>query len=349
MGLAVAAGLLVHAPKARWGWLSEAGLPFGLVLTVVVAGTLRLHRPEPVGRTMTMALVQPSIPQELIWDASEDANRFEQLMALSRLAVASRPQVLVWPEAALPAFTEANYGAITNLILEHGLWMVFGADDVEPRRTAGGEEEQDSFNSAFLVGPDGRYRASYRKQRLVIFGEYVPWSEWLPILKRLTPIPGSFRPGREPVAFRIGEPAVEVGVLICFEDVFGHGARHHVREGTELLLNLTNDGWFGESSAQWQHMANAVFRAVENGLPLVRCTNNGLTCWIDRAGRIREVFQAADSGEYGRGFLVVEVPLGGGAPGRGGTMYWRRGDVFGWGMVGVTFLGRLVRGRKGAP
>ena len=347
LSLALAVSKLAQSPEARWSWLPELGLPMLALLLVVMVGFGRLGRPDRSERTLSIALVQPSIPQELIWDAREDDHRFEQLMELSRLALATRPQLLVWPEAALPAFTRANYDSITNLIAEHGVWMVFGADDAEPRRTASGEEEYDSFNSAFLFGPDGKYRASYRKQRLVIFGEYVPLSEWFPFLRRLTPIQGGFTSGADPLEFQLAELAVDVPVLICFEDVFPHGARLHVTDRTDFLLNLTNNGWFGESAAQWQHAANAVFRAVENGVPLVRCTNNGLTCWIDAAGRMRQVFRDEQGSEYGRGFLEVKIPLGPESGLDAGTFYRRHGDWFGWGCVVVAVVGGLRGFRRG--
>src|SRR5207244_9860875 len=103
--------------------------------------------------------------------------------------------------------------------------------------------------------------------------------------------------------------AVKLCVLICFEDVIPGLARQSANDDIDFLLNLTNDGWFGQSAAQWQQAANAVFRAVENGLPLIRCTNNGLTCWIDSRGRLREVFRSGSGGAYGPGFLIVKIPL----------------------------------------
>src|SRR5438128_10831173 len=106
-------------------------------------------------------------------------------------------------------------------------------------------------------------------------------------------MPGSFTPGDVPMPFEMegsragGVPErwrVKTSALICFEDNFPHLVREYADDDTDFLVNLTNNGWFGESAAQWQHAANAAFRAVENGLPLVRCTNNGLTCWVDAQG-----------------------------------------------------------------
>ena len=104
------------------------------------------------------------------------------------------------------------------------------------------------------------------------------------VFETLAHVQGEFTPGTD-VDLRHGGLDVQTSVLICFEDVFPHITREHVKDDTDFLLNLTNNGWFGESAAQWQHAANAVFRAIENGLPLVRCSNNGLTCWVDRQAR----------------------------------------------------------------
>jgi apolipoprotein N-acyltransferase len=119
---------------------------------------------------------------------------------------------------------------------------------------------------------------------------------------------------------------------------------------TDFLLNLTNNGWFGESAAQWQHAANAVFRAVENGVPLVRCANNGITCWVTPQGQIRDAYLPGTLDAYGAGFKIVQVPLLDGKK-REPTFYRQHGDVFGWGciawsalVVGRAFLRRAAFG-----
>lgn len=313
----------------RFALLADLGAPLLVVMAVAFTGARALVRPRPAERELKLALVQPSIPQRLIWDPAETTNRFNKLMDLSALALASKPDLLVWPEAALPSFSEANYRALTNLIASHRTWMVFGADDFI-RRPDG---EYDAYNSAFLFDPAGQYVATYHKQLLVIFGEYVPLARWLPFTKYLTPIEGSFASGDRPVTFETTSPVAHFSVLICFEDVFGRSAREHVEPDTDFLLNLTNDGWFGESSAQWQQAANAVFRAVENGVPLVRCTNNGLTCWIDELGRIREGLGLKEGDIYQPGFLSLRLPLRPLGSARPPTFYRQHGDVFGWGCV----------------
>ena len=124
-------------------------------------------------------------------------------------------------------------------------------------------------------------------------------------------------------------PAAVLAPIIGFEDTFPHGVREHVRPGVDFLLELTNDGWFGNSSAQWQHAANAAFRAVENHIPLVRVANNGVTLWFDAVGIPHDLFGATggEGSVYQPGFELVEIPL---SKDTGDTYYRRHGDVFGW-------------------
>ncbi|MBU6400551.1 MAG: apolipoprotein N-acyltransferase [Verrucomicrobia bacterium] len=336
--VSVAAGCAVAAavgrPASRWDWVGELAVPLLVTFAVVWFGLDRLARTAPSGRTLRIALVQPSIPQTLIWDEKENATRFRQILQLSEQALATRPDLLVWPEAALPEFSEDNFRALTNLVAAHRAWMVFGADDAEPSpRKAGGDLEL-FYNAAFLLDPTGHLAAVYHKQRLVIFGEYVPLARQLPFLKSFTPIQGEFAEGNGPVQFRLTRPEAQCSVLICFEDTFAVLAREAAAPGTDFLLNLTNDGWFGESAEQWQHAVNAAFRAVETGRPLVRCTNNGLSCWIDACGRLHGIYFPGDRNIYRPGVKTARIPLRGRAERGGLTFYGRHGDWFGWGCVG---------------
>ena len=160
----------------------------------------------------------------------------------------------------------------------------------------------------------------------------------LPFVKWFTPIEGGFTPGDRPVPFEVENPKVTTSVLICFEDVFPHLARQYAEDDTDFLVNLTNNGWFGESAAQWQHAAGALFRAIENGLPLIRCSNNGLTGWVDLHGRLRQVFRDDHGTIYGPGFLSTEIPLPALGAKRTLTFYNRHGDWFGWACVGLAGL-----------
>jgi len=322
----------------RLATLADIGLPLAAVLLLTVAGGTRLMRPAPAGKEAVLALVQPSIPQRLIFDPLESTNRFEALMKLTELALAARPDLLVWPEASLPSMEMSQFETLTNTVARHGVWMVFGADDAVPKDDSPTSELYDYFNSAFLFDRQGRYVSTYRKCHLVVFGEYIPLERWLPFMRYLTPLPSSFTPGQGPVRFELDDPRLVLSCLICFEDVVPHLVRRYVEPDTDFLLNLTNDAWFGESSAQRQHAANAAFRAVENGLPLVRCTNNGLTCWIDAFGRLRDAGLGPQDDVYAAGFKVVRVPLLPEGRARTPTLYRQYGDWFGWACVLLTGL-----------
>jgi apolipoprotein N-acyltransferase len=343
VSLAIVVMRLAVDSGRRWGLFAELRLSLiGLVL-VAMFGINKVLSRTTSGHEIKLALVQPSIAQELIWDRREDSNRFNKIMRLSEAALAAKPDVLVWPEAALPDFTEDNFRAITNLVASHKVWMIFGAEDSERSLDAKTSDDFDSFNAAFLFDPKGNLAATYRKRQLVMFGEYVPLAGWMPFVRKLIPVPSDFTSGGKPVPFDLNELRARISVLICFEDVFPHVARYSVDEATDFLLNLTNDGWFGESAAQWQQAANAVFRAVENGLPLVRCTNNGLTCWIDSRGQVREIYSAPEGSVYDAGFMTVRVPLLPDGQKRELTFYRRHGDWFGWSCVAWAVLAFAVK------
>jgi apolipoprotein N-acyltransferase len=352
-----AARMIFLKPALRLVWQAEIFLPLTVVIILFAFSFAQMDADNTPASTLRVTLIQPSIPQTLMWDESENTNRFRQLLQLSESALTNQSGLLIWPESAVPELTDANYIAITNLIRAHRVWLIFNAEDVVPRANATNEYDNDDFNAAFLLDPAGLFGGVYHKQKLVIFGEYIPLVRWLPFVKWFTPITGGFEAGNEPVQFQINrwgerprEPIIELNKgsagasphqavkacpLICYEDMFPQiGRKAAAMDGTDFLVNLTNDGWFGRSAEQWQHMAGAVFRAVENGVPLVRCCNNGVTCWIDAHGRVREIFRDNGGSVYGAGALTIDLPLQDHAP----TFYNAHGDWFGWGCAGIALL-----------
>lgn len=307
--------------------------PVTAVALVVFLGGRRLESPPSDARTVRLGLIQPSIPQTLIWNEAESAFRFQKLIALSGQALQRdpKPQVLIWPEAALPSLLRYDpdlVQAVTNLAATHRVWMVVGADDATRREGTDAGDTIDYFNSSFLISPEGRLVNAYRKRKLVAFGEFTPFADMLPFLKKILPAGEGFKPGSQPVRFDLPDLGISASVLICFEDTFAALTRADTALGQDFLINLTNNGWFGESAAQWQHAASAAFRAIETGLPLVRCANNGLTCWVDRFGQIHEVHFRESSNIYAAGFKIADLPL----PARGQvtprTFFARCGDLF---------------------
>jgi apolipoprotein N-acyltransferase len=341
LSLLSAAMVVIRRPANRSAWVGEIILPMLAVSVIYLTGYQKLLRPEAQRPTLTVALVQPSIPQTLIWDPRENTNRFKQLLQLSERALTNKADLLIWPEAALPKmlrYDDETLHAVASLAREHKVWMIVGSDDLEPRRNAKKPDETDAFNSSFLVSPEGELVERYVKRNLVIFGEYIPLVRWLPFIKYLTPIDDGFTAGDRVVPFEMKRLHVKVSVLICFEDEFPQLVREYVSDDTDFLVNITNDGWFREGSAQWQHAAGAIFRAVENGVPLVRCANDGLTCWIDSSGRLRQFFDRNPGGIYGPGFLIAQIPLLLPGEKRASTYYHEHGDVFGWACVAFAAL-----------
>jgi apolipoprotein N-acyltransferase len=354
-----AAASILGKPNQRSPWMTEIILPFAAVVAVFVYGFHQLSKPVVTNRRLKVALVQPGIPQSMIWDEANNMVRFHDLLKLSEQALTNHPDLVIWPEAALPGlprFQPEFADPIAALARDHNAWMLIGADDAEATPTA-----TNYFNAAFLIDPDGKLADSYRKRGLVIFGEYIPLERWLPFIKWFTPITGSYTPGDRAVQFELerrsttrresnqiplGSETVtsdkfQTSVLICFEDVFPHLARKSVEPDTDFLVNITNDGWFGEGAAQWQQAAAATFRTVENGVPLIRCANTGITCWIDANGRWVQNFTDKNGSVYGVGFMIATIPLPDKHP---QTFYNLHGDCFGWACAALAIATLLLTG-----
>ena len=315
-------------------------IPPMLAAAVLFAiGYERILRPPATPRELKVAFVQPSIPQTVKWDESESEHQFDEVLKFSRRALTNKPDLLIWPESAVPRMLrwDKDIGeAVSGLAASNRVWMIIGSDDFVPRPGGTTWKDGEYFNSSFLISPDGKVGEGYKKRKLVIFGEYVPLVKYLPFLKYLTPVGESdsgFSAGERTVLFYMPELKMMASVLICYEDVFPQLSRKDSQQDADFLVNLTNDGWFGEGAEQWQHAAAGVFRAVESGMALLRSCNNGLTCWIDAEGRIRQIFQSDHHGIYGPGYMIATVPLAAADRNNATTFYRSHGDWFGWGCV----------------
>ena len=339
LALYSAAEMIYCNPSKRHVWQAEIILPMLAVVLLFIGGWLRMNAHSPTEEnTLRVAAIQPSIPQTLIWSATDDEKRFTELLATSQSAMTNQPDLLLWPESAVPMF-DGVYSIVSQFAKTNHVAILFNGDDAAFHADA-----TNFFNSAFFLRRDGVCDGVYHKQKLVVFGEYVPLARWLPFLKWFTPIEGGWTPGDGPVIFA-GENFT-AAPLICFEDTFPGTARAAAAGGPDLLVNLTNDGWFGDSAEQWQHLANAVFRAVENGVPLVRCCNNGVTGWVDEHGRVRQIFRDPAGSEYAAGALLMEIPLHPAMEKSAPTFYQRHGDWFAWGCAVVSLFTLAARRKK---
>ena len=344
LALFCAARVILQNPAKRHGWQAEIVLPLVVVSACFTGGLLRMNHGVATENFLRVTLIQPSIPQTVIWDPLSDENVFAKFLAQNEAALTNETDLLIWPESAVPEMSEENCRAISDLAARHRVWLIVNGQDVTITPA-----ETNYFNAAFLVNPQGKLTTTYHKQKLVIFGEYVPLVKWLPFLKWFTPIVGGWTEGEKPVTFEIANRA-KCATLICFEDTFASVARGAAQDDLDFFVNLTNDGWFGDSSEQWQHMANSVFRCVENGVPLLRCANNGITCTINAHGRVEKIFRDPHGSEYGTGALTVKIPLLAAEQKSSATFYNRHGDWFGWSCVGVMgiFLLQKFKRRNGS-
>jgi apolipoprotein N-acyltransferase len=188
---------------------------------------------------------------------------------------------VIWPESSTPFFLEENpmlAAEIRRLAMQSQTPFVVGSDQIERA------QENRFYNSAFLIGGDGQTRAVYRKMHLVPFGEYVPLRQLLPFVGPLIEAVSDFSPGLEPVLLPIGDR--RLSVAICYEVVYPWLIRSFVLGGSDLLVTITNDAWYGTTSAAYQHWEQASLRAVEQGRYLVRAANTGISGIVDPYGRV---------------------------------------------------------------
>lgn len=265
------------------------------IISATAYGIYRTDNPRP-GARARISVIQGNIPQEMKWDGRSTTDIIEVYSSLTRRAAMEGADMIVWPETAYPYLAGNGLSPapeISALAEEIGVPILAGLVVAEDGRY---------YNSAALFDSDGSLSRMYRKLHLVPFGEYVPFEEHLGSLRgRIDKPIGNFTEGDEHTlfAFTSSESSTapdgsikktitfhKFGVLICFEDVFPYLSREFVREGARILINITNDAWFGDTAAARQHMQSSVFRAVENRVPVIRAANTGVSCFIDSTGKI---------------------------------------------------------------
>lgn len=292
-----------------------------ILITAHAWGATELSFPTS-GGSITVAAVQPNIQ---IGERTTEAGRAANLARLERLtreAASSRPDLIVWPESAIPGDLSdpTLLDRLQRLSRETGVPLILGAAEVEKFATGDSllSIGRRAFNSAHLLQPNGSPSPPYRKRMLVPFAEYLPHADVIPWPEWLAPRVTELTPGDRGQLFPF-TPQISVGALICWENLFSDLTRESVNGGARLLVQLTNDVWFGPTAAPKQHNLVSVMRAVETRTPVVTASNTGPSQVIDGYGRV--VVTTSES--FLESITAAAVPLGEGA-----TVYSRTGDLF---------------------
>ena len=259
-----------------------------LMITLVAVfgyGAWRIHSIDRMVATaehMKVAVVQGNIDQAQKWDPAFQVLTTVKYRNLSLEPPAKEADLVIWPETATP-FYFFDDKILSDMVIE-GIKASKSLYIIGSPSYAAGKEAMIFHNSAYLVSAQGLSKGKYDKVHLVPFGEYVPLKRWLPFIDKLVAQVGDFKPGRQ--GNTLSWEGHHVGMLICYESIFPGLARAMVQNGAHLLVNITNDAWFGRTSAAFQHFSMAVFRAVENRRYLARAANTGISGFIDPCGRI---------------------------------------------------------------
>ena len=324
-----------HRPTRKSALRSSAAI-VALIVSLNLYGGWRMQatdRAAASSEQAKVALVQGNIDQAQKWDPRFQMQTTVKYRQLSLEPPAKSADLIVWPETAAPFYFLAD-PILTQMVMEgikrtHA-YFVIGS----PSYASENRERLIYHNSAYLISPQGELQGKYDKVHLVPFGEYVPLKRFLPFIHKLVAQVGDFKPGLRGNTLPWKNHAL--GMLICYEAIFPELARAMVQNGADLLVNITNDAWFGRTGAAYQHFSMAVFRAVENRRVLVRAANTGISGFIDANGRELETTALFKQAVIARNVALLKVR----------SLYSRWGDwplgllTFG---LSILFIGRRYR------
>jgi apolipoprotein N-acyltransferase len=335
-GVSAAYLLVTRGPRR----LIVGGGVAALVIAIGLWGRWRLHDSSLLtsGEPVRVAVLQANIAQDDKWNPALADAITESYLSMSRQALGQGATFIIWPESSTPFYFEHDLlrgGSIRRLAREGRATFLIGSDQVEPVRAAPGlpRPETRTYNAAFLVKPDGQIGAVYRKMHLVPFGEYVPLQRMLFFVKPIVEAVSDFVPGTEAVLLPVGTH--HASTAICYEVIFASLMRQFVVNGSELLTTITNDAWYGTSSAPYQHWDQAAMRAIEGGRYLARAANTGISGFVDPYGRVLQkttLFTPA--------MLVADLRFI-----HERTIYSRIGDLVAWLSLAAT-LAALLAARR---
>ena len=311
--------------------LTGLGVGAAVVVATLGFGAWRLQEPPAPGQA-TVAIMQPAIEQPLKWDPDHATIVLRIYHELTRQAGAERPQLIVWPETAAPTVLRRDPALLASLVAMSGemkVPLLVGSIDVLDGRP------QRVTNTAFLVGERGIV-GRYDKIHLVPFGEYVPLSGVIGFVRGWAEFIADLEPGSRAVVFP--GPPTPFGVVICYEGIFPDLFREFVNNGARMMVNMTNDGWFGRTSGPEQHLAMYPFRAVEHRIAVVRAANTGVSAFIAPTGQV-----VRHLGLFQRGVISDRVPLR-----QGRTLFTRLGDWVAYASLALAAASVGVAARRSA-
>lgn len=320
VNVAFAMAFLLHRSKRRTLLLATCGA------VILLQGGRWLKVPALPADRIAVLLQQNLSEAQESWtdDQIQSALRdFSELSLHPSPTPSQHPDLIIWPESPAPFQTNDPVfrEAISKLARESRSWLVIGSIGVD--------SPQKVFNSASLISPSGQWDGRYSKIHLVPFGEYVPFPSIFSFAAGLTQAVGNFTRGTSRQALQAGDP--KLGVFICYESIFPNEVRQLAQQGAEVLVNISNDGWYGDSGAWAQHLNQARMRAVENNRWLLRDTNTGLTASIDPYGRVVAHLERKTRAALTAPYALTKVT----------TFYSQHGDWFAY-LCAIISVGALV-------
>lgn len=314
-----------------------------LILIVAAWGRARIASEELTGQgtPVRVGIVQGNFSQDIKWEASLVPVILDRYLRLSAETIDRGAQLVVWPESSVPFYflgDPARAEPIRRLARAGGAHMLLGSDEYElGDGPAGGPAVVRTYNSALMLRPDGELGGVYRKMHLVPFGEYVPLKRLLFFVAPLVQAVSDFSAGDRPALLQVGDH--RASAAICYEVIYPGLIRRFVRDGSELLTTITNDAWFGRSSAAYQHFEQASLRAIEQGRYLVRAANTGISGVVDPYGRVLDRTRLFETSTVVREVRFLQVR----------TVYNRIGDAVAYLCLAMTVLALLARRRGSRP
>jgi apolipoprotein N-acyltransferase len=317
-------GILCQKVFPRRAGIAIMGWAVAVLALSLVYGLVKMRQPLN-GQPMRISIVQGNIDQKKKWDPQNSRMIMRTYAELTEAASNDRPALIVWPETAIPGALNRNptlYSEVKRIAGVTGTYLLVGS--AQNQKIAQRKPGQPGYlNSAYLIPPHqgSRREQRYDKIKLLPFGEYLPMKDVIPWSYIRVPDPGSYTSGEEFRVFELGQH--RFASTICWENLFSDMVREFVKNGAQFIVNMTNEAWFGKTAAPYQFLSMNVFRAVENRVPVIRCANTGISCFIDPCGRVIDRVQNNGEDIFVQGYLTKEI-----VPSQERTMYTHYGDWF---------------------